>query len=250
MIEHPIVVNFLSHERELLPSSRGAHEFGARHRNWRGLWSNIGRLCPTRITDVELMQSILCLVLPDNEDNEEMARMIIEKHGNFADAVSAPLSDHDYAKSFPAIAGVALKLVHTAAERLLQGDAADRPLLSDQRAIQNYLTLKLQQDDTQQVRLLLLDESKRILADEFITKKNSPGVRLDSAEIIKRAVNWGAASVALVETSPNSKVATYQGYLEDTLNIRDLCERLNIHFLDHWIIQKNETISLRKRGLL
>jgi DNA repair protein RadC len=250
MIEIPTVVNFLSHERQLLPSSRGAHEFGARHRNWRGLWSNIGRLCPTRITDVELMQSILCLVLPDNEDNEEMARMLIEKHGNFADAVSAPLSDHDYVKSFPAIAGVALKLVHAAAERLLQGDATDRPLLSDQRAIQNYLTSKLQQNDCEQVRLLLLDESERLLADQFLANKNSPGFRLDHVEVVKRAVNWGAASVALVEICPSSKVPTYRGYLEDTLNIRDLCQRLNIHFLDHLIIREHETISLKERGIL
>jgi len=234
----------------LVPFSGAAQEFGARHRNWRKLWSHFVTLCPSRINDVDLMQSILCLALPDNEDNEELAELLIAKHGNFANAISAPLSDHDYFKSFPAVAGVALKVVYAAAERLVEANSTNQPILCDQKSVKEYLHSTLKQQGTEQVRVLFFDRSKRLLADEVFAQGRAPCVRLDPVDVVNRALYWGTTALALVHRSPNSKIPFNRNHLKQSLNIRDLCERLNVHFLDHFTVTLHEISSFKDAGLL
>jgi len=130
-------VNFASQGEPLSGPAGGAQEVGSRHRNWRELWSNVVGQCPGHINDIELMQSVLCLALPDNANNGEIAKLVIEKHGSFANAISAPLSDHHYAKAFPPVAGVALKVILLAARRLVKGEKANRSFRENRKGLKN-----------------------------------------------------------------------------------------------------------------
>jgi len=196
------------------------------------------------------MASILCLVLPDNEDNEVVARLLIEKHGSFANAISAPFSDHDYVESFPPVARIAFKVVHAAAERLIQGDTIKRPLHSKQKGLKKYLASTLRHQSVEQVRVLFLDASERVIADESLAEGRSPWIRLDPVDILRRSLNWGAAAVALVQHSFNSNLPQCEDDLSVILQIRDLCEKFNIPLLDHIVVRNHETLSFREQGLL
>jgi DNA repair protein RadC len=250
MIDYLTFLDPTTLDRSQVLSSGGAREFGARHRNWRDLWSNFTPSRPTRITDVELMQSVLCLALPYNDDNEKIAKLLIAKHGDFAKAISASFSDHDYARSFPTLAGVALKVVHAAAERIAQQKVTDQPFLGDRRSIKKYLISTLKHNGTEHARVLFLDASERLLADDILAEGLSPLLRLDPAEVIKRALNWHATAVALVQHTSNSQLPQSLDEFSPTIKIREICERLNIRFLDHFVFRHSKIVSLREQGLV
>jgi len=232
------------------PNFGEAQEFGRRQANWRDLWSQLVQPCPGGISDVELMHSLLCLVLPENERIDEIAQTLVEKHGNFANAISIPLSDHEYAGSFPYPAAVAFKVVHLAAQRLVEREITDRPVLSDQKRLKKYLITTLKHKTIEQRQVLFLDASNRVLADELLAEGAASLVRFDAVDVVRRALNWGAAKIAMAQNFPGANPEQDDGALAGALRLRDLCAALNLIFVDYFFLNRNHVYGLREKGMI
>src|SRR3970282_2741652 len=91
-----------------------------------------------------------------------------------------------------------LKIVQAAASRLARGQVKKRPVLSSWSAVLDYCRTAMAFADKEQFRVLFLDQSHQLIADELQqtgTVDHTPG---HPREVVKRALEVSGTSIFLV----------------------------------------------------
>jgi DNA repair protein RadC len=149
-------------------------------------------------------------------------------------------------------AGVASSIgaVGEAMRQVLYERIADRPLLGDGGALLDYLRFDLQHRRTEQVRLLHLDASNRLIRDEVLSDGTIDEAKVHVREVIGRCLELGSAGLILVHNHPSGNPTPSAADLAITHSIADLGSRLGIIVHDHIIIGRPGHVSLRAWGEL
>jgi DNA repair protein RadC len=104
--------------------------------------------------------------------------------------------------------------------------------------------------DQEQVRLLLLDAGKRVIAQPTLYIGTASTVVARVAEVYREAVQRGAAALVLAHNHPSGKPDPSPEDIELTRALVAAGELLDIKFLDHLIVGRDGWRSLREMGLL
>lgn len=124
----------------------------------------------------------------------------------------------------------------------------DRPLLGDGGALIDYLRIDLQHRRTEQVRLLHLDASNRLIRDEVLSEGTIDEAKVHVREVIGRCLELGAAALILVHNHPSGDPTPSDADIAVTRMIAELGRKLGIVVHDHIIIGRPGHVSLRRRG--
>jgi DNA repair protein RadC len=125
-----------------------------------------------------------------------------------------------------------------------------QPHISNSQALTNYLYLHLGQEKSEQFRVLFLDTGYCLLRDQLLGIGSISEARVYPREIIKRALELGAASLILVHNHPSGDPAPSTSDIELTRRIAQAARLLDIGLSDHIIIARRGWSSLRALGLL
>lgn len=201
------------------------------------------------LPDYELLELVLFRAL-SRRDTKPLAKALINTFGSFAEVINAP--DERLAE----VSGVGdaviteLKLVRTAALRIMKGEIMERPALDSWSAVLGYCRAAMGFQNKEQFRILFLDKRNRIIADEVQQEGTVDHTPVYVREVVKRALELSATAIILVHNHPSGDPAPSRADIEMTKQITASAGSLGIVVHDHIIVGKDGYASFRELNLI
>ncbi len=199
--------------------------------------------------DYELLELVLFNAIP-RRDVKPLAKQLIARFGHFAEVVSAP------EPRLREITGVSdrvvfeLKLVRSAALRLMQGQIMERPVLSSWERVVDYCRAAMAYAEREQFRILFLDKKNRLIADEVQGEGTVDHTPVYIREVVKRALELSASAIILVHNHPSGDPTPSRADIDMTKLVVDAAKPLGVLVHDHIIVGRERVASLKGLRLM
>jgi len=184
----------------------------------------------------------------------EVADDLLTSFGTFSQVLAAPEAR---LRRISATAPIPLEIASTlaatrlAAERLAKARInPNEPVLADWGSLMDYLHIKLGFEPVEHLRVLYLDDAKRLIADEAHQRGTVNHTPLYPREIIKRALELGATALVMVHNHPCGALNPSVADLTSTRTVMQIGHPLGITVFDHVIVSKAGHASLRALKLI
>ncbi len=199
--------------------------------------------------DYELMELLLFAAIP-RRDVKPLAKALIAHFGSFAEAVAAPRARLLEVAGIGEAVVTQLKIVEAAALRLARGRMLGKPALSSWAALIDYCTAAMARSPQEEFRTLFLDRKNILIADEVQTRGTIDHTPVYPREIVKRALELGAAAIILVHNHPSGDPTPSRADIEMTRDVAAAAKALKIAVHDHLVIGRSGHASFKALGLL
>lgn len=198
--------------------------------------------------DAVMLGRLLSFVLPEAE--HAAAAAALRRFGSYAATLAATDRELRQVPGLGPHSVAAIKLVHEAAIRLARAGVTGQPVLDDPARLSDYLLAALARARVEQFRILFLDASGMLRADEVQATGTVNHTPVYPREVIRRALELGAAAVVLVHNHPSGDPTPSPEDLTMTAEITRAAAALGIAVRDHVIVGNGRTLSFREAGLL
>lgn len=201
------------------------------------------------LADYELIEYLLALVIP-RRDTKPLAKQLIKTYGSFAKLLAADVANIAQQPGMGETSVAALKVVQTAALRMLSEPVRTQPILASWQSLLDYLRADMAQLSNERVRILYLNARNMLIRDEIASEGSIDQAPVYIREIIRRAIDLGATAIILVHNHPSGDSAPSRQDISMTRDIVDAGRKLGISVHDHIIIGQNGFSSMRSAGLI
>lgn len=140
--------------------------------------------------------------------------------------------------------------VRLAIDQMLRGKIAKRPILSTEPAVLDYLRISMAFEPVERLRVLFLNASNELIADELHGVGSVSAVHVFPREIVKRSLEVGATALVLAHNHPSGNPAPSRADIELTRLIVEAAHVLGIAIHDHLVIARRGWVSFRREGYL
>lgn len=160
-------------------------------------------------------------------------------------------ADHDQlVRVVTAKAADRLNLVRQVCLTFLRNDVTDRPLIHTPQALIDYLRALIAHKPREEVHVVFLDMSGRLIVDEMISAGSIREASVHLRRIVARALDVGAASAILVHNHPSGNSQPSPADIETTKRVAKALAAIDIVLHDHVIVARGGWTSLRAEGVL
>lgn len=125
-----------------------------------------------------------------------------------------------------------------------------RPILSSDQRVLDYLRSRMAYEPIEQLRVLFLNANNELIADEVLGIGTVSAVQAWPREILKRCLDLEATAILLVHNHPSGCSKPSRADRELTDRIARAASCLNVIVHDHLVVARNGTTSFRKAGYL
>ncbi len=140
--------------------------------------------------------------------------------------------------------------VHMAHLHTLRVAVDSSPILSTSESVINYLTVLIAHDSRECLRVLFLNISNRLLADEEFGKGSLNHMSIYPREIIRRALELGSTAIILVHNHPSGSPRPSESDISATDKLIKAAAPFDIVIHDHVIVATGGFSSFRLMGIL
>lgn len=143
-----------------------------------------------------------------------------------------------------------LQAVLEMSRRYLFEEIKTKPLLNNSKETKNFLMAKMNQYQQEVFGCLFLDVKNNMIDFELLFKGSIDRATIYPREIIKAVLAKQAVNVILVHNHPSGDPAPSQSDIELTQQLKKTLLLVDVNLLDHIIVGKNQTISMKERGVM
>ncbi|WP_424933981.1 RadC family protein [Amaricoccus macauensis] len=199
--------------------------------------------------EYELLELLLFNAIP-RIDVKPLAKKLLESFGDLNGVVAA--SEHRLLQVPGTTSKVYLQLriVEAIAHRMARAKVMQRSVISSWDALMTYCKTVMAHRDTEQFRILFLDQKNVLVADEEQAKGTVNHVPVYPREVVKRALELNATAIILVHNHPSGDPTPSRADVDMTEQIAQACKAIGVVVHDHVIIGKETDSSFRSLGLL
>lgn len=204
---------------------------------------------PESLADYELLEMLLFYAQPRG-DTKPTAKALLSTFNSFSNLL------HGTDLALTGIQGIGtnalnlIKLIRQIYHRMEQEKVLEKPLFSNSFDVIQYLKSVMSHLTHEQLRVLYLDTKHHLLKDEVQQVGTINQTAIYPREVVKRALELGAASFILVHNHPSGDPTPSGEDLSLTMQVKDAAKTLGISLIDHLIIGKGRYTSLKEMGVL
>lgn len=201
------------------------------------------------LADHEVVEYLLMTAIP-RRDVKPLPHGLIRRFGGLAGVLNA---DPSALASHPGLgetSAAALKVVALAARRLAREKVRQQPVLGSWQALIDYLHIDMAHLTVERVRVLYLNAQNILIHDEHVGDGSIDEAAIHPREVIRRALDLGAAALILVHNHPSGSPEPSRADIQITNQIAEAGRLLGIVVHDHVIIGREGHVSLRAKGLI
>ncbi|WP_373472915.1 RadC family protein [Sphingorhabdus lacus] len=201
------------------------------------------------LLDHELVEYILAMAIP-RKDTKPLAKQLLAHYGGFSALLTADTENIVRQAGMGETSTAALKIVQAAALRLLSEPVREQPMLASWQSLLDYLRADMAHLTIERVRTLYLNSKNMLIRDEVTSEGSIDQAAIYTREVIKRAIDLGAAAIILVHNHPSGDSAPSRQDIAMTRDIITAAKSFGIAVHDHIIIGKDGYSSMRSAGLI
>ena len=184
------------------------------------------------------------------KDCKSLAHKLLDRFQSLAGVFNAELYqladlgpiDQDIFNAFRAVRGVA--------GHLARQEIGEKPVINNWDKLLVYLRATMAHKTVEQFRVLFLDRTNVLLADEMQTEGSIDHTPVYPREVVKRALILDASAVIMVHNHPSNQFKPSQPDIEMTTRIKSALGGIGVVLHDHVIVTKGGHTSFRMLGLL
>lgn len=202
-----------------------------------------------KLTDSELL-AILIQTGTTKLSSVDCARALLTEYTNLRSIIE--LTAAEIYKQ-PGIGPAKFAMIQAAAElgrRALHQNKPAKGCITSSEQAQRYFKYALQHKKVECVGFLYLNPSHEIIMYDEPFAGGATQVHLHYRECIQKALNVGCTSILMAHNHPNGFAKPSQADIDTTEQLRKALDYVDIALVDHIIVGKNDTFSMRKEGLL
>ena len=201
------------------------------------------------LADYEMLELILFPAKPLG-DVKPLAKDLLAKFGSFGKVLLASPAEMLKIEGVNEAAVAAIKVTKAAAEKLLREEVAAREVIKSWTQLLDYLRLHIGHNQNEVFHVLFLNGKLELIADEQQQKGTINHTPVYPREVVKRALELGAASLILAHNHPSGDVSPSKADIDVTKQIIEAAKPLGISVHDHVIIGANAHFSFRAKGII
>lgn len=201
------------------------------------------------LLDHELLEYLLTTAIP-RRDTKPIAKALLREFHDIGGVLTADPGALQKVEGIGETAAAALKIAHACALRLVQAEAAKRPVLSNWQALLDYLHADMAHHGVERFRVLHLNTRNMLIRDELMGEGSIDQAPVYIREVIRRALALGSAAIILVHNHPSGDPSPSRADIDVTRAIAEAGKRLGIAVHDHLIMGTSGHVSLRAQGLI
>jgi DNA repair protein RadC len=201
------------------------------------------------LPDYELLEMILFPAKPVG-DVKPMAKALLAAFGSFGKVLMAEPIELMKVEGVGEAAVVAIKVAKASAERLLKEEVADKPIIKSWTQLLDYCRIHIGHNRNEEFHVLFLNHKLQLILDERQQKGTIDHTPVYPREVVRRALELGAASMILVHNHPSGDVSPSKSDIDVTRQIVDAARPLGIDVHDHLIIGAKQHFSFKAKELL
>lgn len=229
-----------------LPSSQNTPHYCGHRKRLREKFLQGGK---ESLADYEIIELFLSLVIP-RKDVKPLAKDLHTYFGTLNALFSASPEELGRIKGIGESTITAFGVVQELFTRTTRTELKDQPLLDSYDKVSQYCSHLMGALKKEQIRLFFLDTKNFLIKDEIHQEGTLTYASIYPREIIKRALEVGAASFVLVHNHPSGDPTPSKADIDITRQLMHTAKPLNLLMLDHLIIGKSKVVSLRKEGYI
>jgi DNA repair protein RadC len=199
--------------------------------------------------EYELLELVLFNAIP-RIDVKPLAKALLAAFGDLNGVVAA--GEHRLGR----VPGVTpqvylqLKVVEAVAHRMARARVMRREVIGSWDALMTYCKTVMAYRETEQFRILFLDQKNVLIADEEQAKGTVNHVPVYPREVAKRALELNASALILVHNHPSGDPTPSEADIGMTAQIELACQAIGVTLHDHVVIGRETDASFRALGLL
>jgi DNA repair protein RadC len=221
------------------------HGVGHRSRLRKRLFDQRGE----SLQDYEVVEYLLAVAIP-RKDMKPLAKQLLAHYGGLSALLTADPQNIAQQPGMGETSTAALKIVQVAALRLLSEPVRAQPVLASWQSLLDYLRADMAHLTIERVRTLYLNSKNMLIRDEVSSEGSVDQAAIYTREIVRRAMDLGAAAIILVHNHPSGDSAPSRQDIAMTRDIADAAKKFGISVHDHIIIGKDGFSSMRSAGLI
>ena len=201
------------------------------------------------LQDYELIEYLLMLALP-RIDTKPIAKALLHEFGGLSGLFAA---DPDALRRVGGVGDAAVAAIRSAkatALRLLKTEISVKPMLGNWQALLDYLRAGMAATPIEQVRVLYLNTRNILIRDEVIADGTIDQAPVFVREIVKRALDLGAAAIIVVHNHPSGDPKPSRADIDITRLLADAGKKLGVTLHDHLIFAGQGHASMKALGLM
>ena len=132
----------------------------------------------------------------------------------------------------------------------VRAETIGREKFTSAERVAEYLERRHARKTQESTGVLLLDAKHRLLKDFECYRGTIDRAVVEPREILKRALLEDAAAIILYHNHPSGDPTPSPDDLEFTRRLRKAAELVGVRLLDHVVVGREGSVSLRERGLL
>lgn len=153
------------------------------------------------LLDHELIEYLLTTAIP-RRDTKPIAKALLREFHDIGGVLTADPIALRRVDGVGETAAAALKIAHACALRLVQAEAAKRPILSNWQALLDYLHADMAHHAVERFRVLHLNTRNMLIRDELMGEGSIDQAPVYIREVIRRAIDFGSAALIWCTTTP------------------------------------------------
>ncbi|MEO3429213.1 DNA repair protein RadC [Pelagibius sp. CAU 1746] len=201
------------------------------------------------LSDYEILEFLLFSAKPRG-DTKPLAKALLARFGTLSKVLTAQTETLAQVPGMGRASIAALRIVPQAAERLAREEAMEGDVISSWDKLLAYCRLSMAHQPVEQFRLLFLDKRNRLIADEVQQQGTIDHTPVYTREVVKRALELGAAALILVHNHPSGEAEPSAADIAMTEELVSASQKLGIVIHDHLVIGRAGHASFRALGLL
>lgn len=201
------------------------------------------------LADHEILEFLLFGAKPRG-DTKPLAKALLTAFGSLSNVLTASPDALAKVPGMGKASIAALAIVPEAAARLAREQMIEAPVISGWDKLLDYCRITMAHEPVEQFRLLFLDKRNRVIADEVQQQGTIDHTPVYTREVVKRALDLGAAALILVHNHPSGDPEPSPADIAMTEELREAAEKLGIAIHDHLVIGRAGHASFRAMGLL
>ncbi|MDR3179588.1 MAG: DNA repair protein RadC [Holosporaceae bacterium] len=205
---------------------------------------------PASFPDYELLELLMFYVFA-RKDTKSLAKTLLSHFKTLGRVMSANATELKKIPGLGESAANLLTAVHEIFNRIHLESLKEQDIaISSSDQVLEYYKGLLENEKKEQLRLMLLNNKNKLIADKLMQSGTINQTAIYPREIIELALEYGASAMIMVHNHPSGDPQPSRQDIITTKSIADIAQKLDILLLDHIIIGKNSSRSLKEMGLI